>query len=213
MSDMKDEAARQLLFRVQSSGALDDDFEYLVHGAYKNGYSFRYGRDVPEVSMPSGRLMVGSVVAEYLRGTGAVLTRVISLVVTDSGVDWRSWKNDMHDEELAALKERYEIDDGQELALPWDIFDERGDLRRPLASVRSDLLEIADAAYWLVGGVAGALERIREGEVRVVKEKCGIYNIPWLYEGDICVDGHVRAVLEQYAWPDTLEFRELRVLP
>ena len=151
MSDTRYPSTPSALFQPRGSRLLDDDSLYLVHGAHAGGYVFRYGKSVPGVSLPSGRLMVDSAVAECLRGAGAILTKVLSLIVSDHEVDWRAW-GDMQDEEIAKLRDRYEIDDGQELVIPWGAWRGNGVLKKPIADVRPHMLEIVDPDYWLVDG-------------------------------------------------------------
>lgn len=77
--------------------------------------------------------------------------------------------------------------------------------------MRDGLVELRDPDLWLVFG-AESLQAVREPSLHGVGPRGhGIYRDPFLYRSNVCVEGWVRAILQDHGAADTVELRGLDV--
>jgi phosphatidylserine/phosphatidylglycerophosphate/cardiolipin synthase-like enzyme len=205
---------RNVLWRVSDSGKHDDWGRALFNGLSNSTDDptavcwWRYGKWIPEVacSLLGNYLMVSEMVKDKLLAARASFHRVKSLFVTDREVDWRSWPNTKAS--LKLVRDKYDINESEELCCP------SGDGKPPdqgqsLDLVRPGLVELRDPNVWIVYG-ENSLQARRETTLYCVGRKgSGIYQDPFLYRNNVCVEPWVRDVLEAFGALETLQFKEI----
>ena len=203
------------LWRISGTGVLDDWESALANG-YTNTTAnpdevvvWRYGSWIPDIacSNQGHHLLVTNKVKAALASTRATFHRVRSLFVTDHDVDQRAWPDSAA--ALAALRERHEIEEPEEICCPTgSAF--VPDANTSLEELRRGLVRVPGPDLWVVFGEE-SLEARRPSLHAVGARGAGIYCDPFLYRSYVCIEPAVRDVLERFGADATIEFDGLDV--